>query len=353
MRPHAVRRHGRAARGSAGTLPEPGAGAGARGSALRPEALFGAFQFYDAQEDDARMVAFLARTATANGAALATNVRMDGLLTDGQRVSVEWARDLLHGTDLRIHPGASRRSAGHTAPGPTATAHGPRRRGRYEGLQVRPSKGVHIVVPRDTILMETGLLTRTENSVLFVASRGVITGSSATPTPNGSMTPATRRRAGRYDIDYLLAKANRMLQDPITPVDVEGVFAGLRGRWSRPRPGTPRGSAASTPSIPPRRAHDYRGRQVHDVPGDGPRPHRRAARPDPGPARPAVRPYRPGPPASARPDTPGYGTCASTSPSAAACPWPGSSGCSDVTARARKICSSSSGGGLSWDCRCA
>jgi len=41
--------------------------------ALRPDALVGAVQFYDAQEDDARMVACLARTAAGYGAALATN----------------------------------------------------------------------------------------------------------------------------------------------------------------------------------------------------------------------------------------------------------------------------------------
>ncbi len=51
--------------------------------ALRPEAFVGAVQFYDAREDDARMVAFLARTAAAHGAALATNVRMDALAASG------------------------------------------------------------------------------------------------------------------------------------------------------------------------------------------------------------------------------------------------------------------------------
>ena len=55
--------------------------------ALNPDAFVGAVQFYDAGEDDARMVAVLARTAAAYGAALATNVRMDGLLSEGGRVA--------------------------------------------------------------------------------------------------------------------------------------------------------------------------------------------------------------------------------------------------------------------------
>ena len=68
--------------------------------ALRPDALVGGVQFYDAQEDDARMVACLARTAAAHGAALATGVRMDSLLTPAGRVTGVRASDLLTGTDL-------------------------------------------------------------------------------------------------------------------------------------------------------------------------------------------------------------------------------------------------------------
>ena len=70
--------------------------------ALRADALTGAVRFYDAQEDDARMVACLARTAAGQGAALATNVRMDGLRTQAGRVAGVAARDLLTGADLAI-----------------------------------------------------------------------------------------------------------------------------------------------------------------------------------------------------------------------------------------------------------
>jgi glycerol-3-phosphate dehydrogenase len=187
--------------------------------ALRPEALVGAFRFYDAQEDDARMVAFLARTAAAGGAALATNIRMDGLITEGQRVCGVRARDLLDGTDLRIR-------GRHVVLATGAWANDNGRGGAEERPRVRPSKGVHIVVPRDIILMETGLLTRTESSVLFVIPWGDhwIIGDTDTEWQHDPGHPA----ASRADIDYLLAKANRMLRDPITPGDVEGVFAGLR-----------------------------------------------------------------------------------------------------------------------------
>ena len=187
--------------------------------ALRPDALVGGVQFYDAQEDDARMVACLARTAAAHGAALATGVRMDGLLT-------------------RDRPGNRRpgpRPADRDGPGDQGQARRAGDRGvdqrRRRGpagaeLRVRPSKGVHIVVPRDRIAMDTGLLTRTEKSVLFVIPWGAhwLIGDTDTEWPYDPDQPA----ASRADIEYLLAKVNCMLGEPLTAGDIEGVFAGLR-----------------------------------------------------------------------------------------------------------------------------
>jgi glycerol-3-phosphate dehydrogenase len=196
--------------------------------ALRPDALVGAVQFYDAQEDDARMVACLARTAAGHGAALATNVRMDGLRTEGQRVTGVTAHDLLTGADLSIRARQTVLATGAW----TATAEWASRAGiggspGQDGqLQVRPSKGVHIVVPRDRIRMGTGLLTRTEKSVLFVIPWGDhwLIGDTDTEWAHDPARPT----ASRADIDYLLAKANQMLRRPLTRADIEGVFAGLR-----------------------------------------------------------------------------------------------------------------------------
>jgi len=183
--------------------------------ALRRDALVGAVQFYDAQEDDARMVACLARTAAGYGAALATNVRMAGPLTHDGRVAGVQATDLLPGTDLEIK---ARHVVLATGAWTSAAA--------GQDLRVRPSKGVHIVVPRDRIRMDTGLLTRTEKSVLFVIPWGDhwLIGDTDTEWPYDPANPA----ASRADIDYLLAKANRMLREPLTAADIEGVFAGLR-----------------------------------------------------------------------------------------------------------------------------
>ena len=96
-------------------------------------------------------------------------------------------------------------------------------RGRF---RVRASKGIHLVVPRDRINSDTGLILRTEKSVLFVipwGSRWLI-GTTDTEWDLDRAHPA----ASRSDIDYLLGCVNEVLATPITAEDVVGVYAGLR-----------------------------------------------------------------------------------------------------------------------------
>ncbi|MGH3371169.1 MAG: glycerol-3-phosphate dehydrogenase/oxidase, partial [Nocardioidaceae bacterium] len=93
-------------------------------------------------------------------------------------------------------------------------------------LHVQASKGIHLVVPRDRIRSETGLIMRTPVSVLFVIpwGRHWIIGTTDTPWQLDKAHPAASRR----DIDYLLDQVNRSLREPLGHEDVEGVYAGLR-----------------------------------------------------------------------------------------------------------------------------
>src|SRR4029079_5948358 len=96
-------------------------------------------------------------------------------------------------------------------------------RGRFH---VRASKGVHIVVPRDRINSETGLILRTEKSVLFVIPWGThwIGGTTDTDWDLDLAHPA----ATRADIDYILEHINTVLKVPLTHEDIQGVYAGVR-----------------------------------------------------------------------------------------------------------------------------
>ena len=93
-------------------------------------------------------------------------------------------------------------------------------------LHVQASKGVRLVVPRDRIRSERGIVLRTPTSVLFVIpwGRHWILGTTDTKWNLDKAHPA----ASRADIDYVLEQANRVLVEPLARADVEGVYAGLR-----------------------------------------------------------------------------------------------------------------------------
>ena len=134
--------------------------------ALRPDAFVGGVQFYDAQEDDARLVAYVARTAQQHGASLATRVAATGFLRDGERVVGVTAHDDEAGVDLEIRARQVLSATGVWTDELRELA------GASSGTRIRPSKGIHVVVPRDRIPMETGILMRTEKSVLFIIPWG-------------------------------------------------------------------------------------------------------------------------------------------------------------------------------------
>jgi glycerol-3-phosphate dehydrogenase len=93
-------------------------------------------------------------------------------------------------------------------------------------FKVRASKGIHLVVPKDRIQSSSGLILRTEKSVLFVIpwGRHWIIGTTDTDWELDKAHPA----ASSTDIDYVLDRVNSVLATPLTREDVEGVFAGLR-----------------------------------------------------------------------------------------------------------------------------
>jgi glycerol-3-phosphate dehydrogenase len=188
--------------------------------ALRPDALVGAVQYWDAQVDDARHTMAIARTASTHGALCANRARVVSLLRQGERVTGAVVRDLESGQDLQVRAKQVVNATGVWTDDTQALAD---TRGQFE---VRASKGVHLLVPRDRIQSSTGLILRTETSVLFVIpwGRHWIVGTTDTDWALDKSHPAVSSR----DVDYLLAQANRVLAQPLRREDVEGVYAGLR-----------------------------------------------------------------------------------------------------------------------------
>ncbi len=188
--------------------------------ALRRDSLIGALQYYDAQVDDARHTFTIARTAAAYGAVVASGVQVTGFVREGERVAGVRATDLETGEELVVR---ARVVVNATGVWTDDTQELATNRGRF---QVRASKGVHLVVPRDRLMLDTGLILRTEKSVLFVIpwGRHWIIGTTDTDWELSKAHPA----ASGSDIDYILEHVNSVLNEPLRREDVEGVYAGLR-----------------------------------------------------------------------------------------------------------------------------
>ncbi|MEV4515037.1 glycerol-3-phosphate dehydrogenase/oxidase [Dactylosporangium sp. NPDC049525] len=197
---------------------------------LREDAISGAIQYFDGQVDDARLVATLARTAASLGAAIVPSARAVGLLRDAREVTGVRVRDLESREEFEVHARTVVAATGvwmDDIAGLLSNG-GPR---ESAGMQVRASKGVHLVVPRSAITGEAGLILRTQTSVLFVIPWGGhwIIGTTDTDWHLDRGHPA----ASATDISYLLGQVNEVLDRPLSTEDIEGVYAGLRPLLSR------------------------------------------------------------------------------------------------------------------------
>jgi Glycerol-3-phosphate dehydrogenase len=187
---------------------------------LDPNAFTGGLTYYDAQVDDARYVASLARTASFYGAHVASRTEVIGFLKVGERVTGVRVRERESGEEFEI---LAKQVVNATGVWTDETQRLVGERGQFK---VRASKGVHLVVPRDRFQSKLGLLLRTEKSVLFVIpwGRHWLIGTTDTDWNLDKAHPA----ATAADIDYLLEHVNSVLATKLTRDDVEGVFAGLR-----------------------------------------------------------------------------------------------------------------------------
>jgi len=187
--------------------------------AIEPARVFGAIRYWDAMVDDARHTLTVARTAAAHGAHLATSARVVDLDLGAGPVRRVSAVDLESGQSLEVTARSVVNATG-------VWSDDLQRLANREGLLVTPSKGIHFVVPAHRIPSGTGIILRTEASVLFVIPWGAhwIVGTTDTPWSLGRAHPA----ASRSDVDYLLDRVNSLLSDPLSSDDIVGVYAGLR-----------------------------------------------------------------------------------------------------------------------------
>jgi glycerol-3-phosphate dehydrogenase len=202
---------------------------------LRHDAAIGAVRYWDASVDDARLVSTLIRTAVSYGAAAASRTQVVAMsTTEGGTVTGATVQDLETGRRIDVRARQVINATGVWTEEPEALAK------TEGGLRVLASKGIHIVVPRDRIAGDVGLILQTEKSVLFIIpwSRYWVIGTTDTPWTQELVHPV----ANAADVEYVIDHANTVLARPISRSDVIGTWAGLRPLL---QPGTKEGTSSA------------------------------------------------------------------------------------------------------------
>ncbi len=200
---------------------------------LVQDGLTGAPLYYDCSTNDARITLESALDAADNGATIATWAKVVSFLKDDETGRVRGVVVQDHFTDeLReVHAEVVINATGPWTDRTVSMSKPP----RHGGL-LRPTKGVHIVVPRDKLLVNNAVVCfhPEDGRVLFAIPWEDATYIGTTDTDFDG-DPAEVHADGS-DVDYLIDAANAYFpSSPITRDDVIATWAGLRPLM-RPEP---------------------------------------------------------------------------------------------------------------------
>ena len=190
---------------------------------LEPRGLRGAFVYYDCLTDDARLVIEVIKAAAAHGALVANYVRARGFRRDDDGVSKVEMEDKREGTSFELRAKVVVNAAGVWSDEVSrlSDAKVPKR--------LRPSKGIHVVVPSERLQNQTAVLIPSlgESRFLFVIPwqcRTVI-GTTDTDYAGDLDDP----QAQPDEVDRIIKSAARAFPDArLSTEDVISTFAGLR-----------------------------------------------------------------------------------------------------------------------------
>jgi glycerol-3-phosphate dehydrogenase len=191
--------------------------------ALRRQGLRGGLLYHDGMEDDARFTLAVLRTALASDAAplAVTRMRASGVESGPSTGTLRAlrVRDMLGGDELDVRTRAVVDATGAWAADPSHPFASP-------SMHIRPSRGAHLVVPRERIPASAGLTIRVPGKVVFLVPwpDHWLIGTTDAPYEGSADRPS----ASRWEIDQLLATVNDTLDVDLQLDDVVGTFAGLR-----------------------------------------------------------------------------------------------------------------------------
>lgn len=192
----------------------------AQAPTLRSENLKGGLMYFDARTDDARLVLTIVRTAAALGATVLNGAKVEGLLTRTGKVC--GARVVSDGDSIDIRAHAVVNATGVWTDRVDTMAddgHKP---------QVRPAKGVHIVVPWEKVRINCTVTVpipgRARRATCTRWGNSVVLGT----TDEDYQGSADDVHCTRQEMDFLLEGANTAFEGKLGPDDVVGSIGGLR-----------------------------------------------------------------------------------------------------------------------------
>ncbi|MCB5909524.1 glycerol-3-phosphate dehydrogenase/oxidase [Streptomyces pinistramenti] len=192
----------------------------AQAPTLRAENLKGGLMYFDARTDDARLVLTLVRTAAALGATVLNGAAAEALLVHNGKAA--GARITADGDHIDVRARAVVNATGVWADQVDAMAdegHRP---------QVRPAKGVHIVVPWDKVRINCTVTVpipgRARRATCTRWGNSVVLGT----TDEDYQGSVDDVHCTREEMNFLLEGANTAFEGRLTPDDVVGSIGGLR-----------------------------------------------------------------------------------------------------------------------------
>jgi glycerol-3-phosphate dehydrogenase len=188
---------------------------------LRRERLTGAYVYYDAHADDARLTLTIVRTAVERGAVALNYAEVVGLTHDRGRVS---------GADVRVGDETIhvRARAVVNATGVWSDSVRALDTGHPDGSSIRPAKGVHITLPWSRVRNTSAAIVPSAHdrrSVFVIPWEGRTYVGTTDTDYDGSLDDP---RCTAADTQYLLDALNGATDVGATPDDVVGSWAGLR-----------------------------------------------------------------------------------------------------------------------------
>ena len=190
---------------------------------IEQEGLRGGVIYHDGQFDDARLLVDLAATAVEQGAVLANYVRVEGFVRNDEGfLCGARCQDQESGENLIV---AAKTVINATGPFTDSVR---RMDDATARSMIRPSQGVHVVLPREFLPGDTAIMVphTDDGRILFAIPwlGRVVVGTTDTPIEESTLEPI----AQEHEIEFILKHAARYLTKDPSRSDVLSVFVGIR-----------------------------------------------------------------------------------------------------------------------------